>query len=42
MNNIIIEEELVCIDINDTGNLEDSTRLESIDEECENLIVANE
>ena len=42
VKNIIIEEELVCIDIDDIKNLEDSPGLEFIDEGCENLIVANE
>ena len=42
VKNTIIEEEPVCIDIDDIENLEDSPRLEFIDEECENLIVANE
>ena len=39
--NIIIEEELDCIDIGDIGNVDDSPRLVSIDEECGNLIVVN-
>ena len=34
-------EELDCSDIDNTGNLEDSPRLVSIDEECGNLIVVN-
>ena len=34
-------EELDCIGIDDIGNLEDSPRPVSIDEECGNLIVAN-
>ena len=37
----IIEEGLNGIDIDDIGNLEDSPRLVFVDEECENLIVAN-
>ena len=40
--NVIVEEELDCIDIDDIGNLEDSPRLVFIDEECWNLIVAND
>ena len=40
--NVIVEEELDCIDIDDIGNLEDSPRLVFIDEECRNLIVVNE
>ena len=36
--NVIVEEELDCIDIDDIGNLVDSPRLEFIDEECGNLI----
>ena len=39
---IIVEEELDCIDIDDTGNLEDSPRLVLINEECGNLIVVND
>ena len=38
----IVEEELDCIDIDDTGNLEDSPRLVLINEECGNLIVVND
>ena len=40
--NVIVEEELDCIDIGDIGNLEDSPRLVFINEECENLIVVND
>ena len=40
--NVIIEEELDYIDIYDIGNLDDSSRLVFIDEECENLIVVND
>ena len=40
--NVIVEEELDCIDIDDIGNLEDSPRLVFIDEECGNLIVVND
>ena len=40
--NVIVEEELDCIDIDDIGNLEASTRLVFIDEECGNLIVVND
>ena len=36
--NVIVEEETDCIDIDDIRNLEDSPKLEFIDEECENLI----
>ena len=39
LKNVIVEEELDCIDIDYTGNLEDSPRLVFIDEECGNLIV---
>ena len=37
-----MEKELDCIDRDDIGNLEGSPRLLFIDEECENLIVAND
>ena len=40
--NVIVEEELDCINIDDIGNLEDWTRLVFIDEECGNLIVVND
>ena len=40
--NVIVEEELNCIDIDDTGNLEDSPRLVFMVEECGNLIVVND
>ena len=40
--NVIVEEGLDGIDIDDTGNLEDSPRLKLIDEECEDLIVVND
>ena len=40
--NVIVEEELDCIDIDDIGNLEDSPRLVFIDEECGNLLVVND
>ena len=39
--NVIVEEELDCIDIDDIGNLEGSPRLVFIDEECGILIVVN-
>ena len=39
---VIVEEELDCININDIVNLEDSPRLMFIDEECGDLIVAND
>ena len=39
---IIVEEELDCIDIDDTGKLEDSPRLVFIDEEYGNLMVVND
>ena len=35
-------KELDCNDRDDTGKLEDSPRLLFIDEECGNLIVAND
>ena len=37
----VIVEELDCIYIEDTENLQDSTRLVFIDEECGNFIVVN-
>ena len=40
--NVIVEEGLDGIDIDDIGNLEDSPKLVFIDEECENLIVADD
>ena len=40
--NVIVEEELDCIDIDDIGNLEDSPRVVFINEECGNLIVVND
>ena len=40
--NVINEEELDCIDIDDIGNLEYSTRLVFINEERGNLIVVND
>ena len=42
IKNVIVEEELDCIDIDDIGNLEDSPRLVFINEECGNLIVVND
>ena len=36
---MLAEEELDYIDIDDIMNIEDSPRLEFIDEECGNLIV---
>ena len=39
--NVIVEKELDCIDIDNIGNLEDSPRLEFIDEESGNLIIVN-
>ena len=39
---VIVEKELDGIDIDDIGNLEDSSRLVFIDEECQNLIVVND
>ena len=39
--NVIVEEELDCIDTYNIGNLEDSARLVFINGECGNLIVAN-
>ena len=38
---VIVDEELDCIDIDDIGNLEDSPRLMFIDKECGNLIAVN-
>ena len=40
--NVIDEEELDCIDIDDIGKLEYSTRLVFINEERGNLIVVND
>ena len=40
--NVIVEEELDCNDIDGIGNLEDSPSLVLINEECGNLIVAND
>ena len=40
--NVIVEEEIDCIDIDDIGNLKDSPRLVFFDEECENPIVVND
>ena len=40
--NVIVEEELDCIDIDDIGNLEDLPRLVFIDQECGNLVVVND
>ena len=37
----IVEEELDCINIDDTGNLKDSPRFVFTDEEC-NLIAVND
>ena len=42
MKNVINEEGLDGIDIDDIGNLEDSSRLVFIDEECENLTEVND
>ena len=39
--NVIVEEELDCIDKDDIRNLEDSPRLVFINEECVNLLVVN-
>ena len=39
--NVIVEEELECIDIEDIVNFEDSPRLVFIDEKCGNLIVVS-
>ena len=40
--NVIVGEELNCIDIDDVGNLEHSPRLVFINEEYGNLIVVND
>ena len=40
--NVIVEEELDCIDIDYTGNLKDLPRLVFINEECGNLIIVND
>ena len=40
--NVIVEEELDCVDIDDIKNLEDSPTLALIDEECGNLIAVND
>ena len=40
--NVIIEEELDCIDTDDIENLENSPRLVFIDEKCGNLIVVDD
>ena len=40
--NVIVEEELDCVDIDDIKNLEDSPALALIDEECGNLIAVND
>ena len=37
--NVIVEEQLDCINIDAIGNLENSTRFVFIDEECGNLLV---
>ena len=39
---VIVEKEVDCIDIDNTGNLEDSARLVFNDGECGNLIVVND
>ena len=39
---VIVAEELDCIDRDDVGNLEDSSRLVFTDEECGNLIAVND
>ena len=39
---VIFEKKLDCIDRDDIGNLEDSSRLVFIDEECGNIIVVND
>ena len=39
---VIFDKELDCIDRDDIGDLEDSSRLMLIDEECVNPIVAND
>ena len=41
-NNAVFEEGLDCIDIDDVGNLENSSRFVFINEECGNLIVVND
>ena len=41
-NKVIFEKKLHCTDIDYIGNLEDSTRLLFMDEECGNLIVVND
>ena len=40
--NVIVEEELDYIDIDYTGNVKDLPRLVFMNEECENLIIAND
>ena len=40
--NVIVEEELDCIDIDDYGMVEDWPRLVFMDEECGNLKVVND
>ena len=40
--NVIVEKVLDCIDIDDSGYLENSPRLVFIDEECGKLIVVND
>ena len=40
--NAVVEEELNCINIDDTGILVDSPRPVFINEECGNLIVVND
>ena len=40
--NVIVEEELDCVDIDDIKNLEDSPTLALIDEECGDLIAVND
>ena len=40
--NVIVEKEVDCIDIDNTGNLEDSARLVFNDGELGNLIVVND
>ena len=39
---VIFEKKLDCIDRDDIGNIEDSSRLVFIDEECGNIIVVND
>ena len=41
-NIVIVEEKLDYIDIDDIGNLDDSSILVFIDEECGNLIVVHD